>query len=61
MICAKCEVEMVPGTALEQTWTAGTPDFIGDRSPCLQTMSPGGPGKLVPCLKCPACGRSVTV
>ena len=24
------------------------------------TMSPGGPGRIVPCLKCSACGHSVT-
>ena len=26
----------------------------------IVTMSPGGPGKLISCLKCPQCGWSVT-
>ena len=45
------------GKAIEQTYT-GTPDFPGDTQ-CI-TMSPGGPGKIVDCLKCDQCGWSVT-
>ena len=59
-ICKKCHLVMKPSQALEQTWTAGLPDFIGDTNPSLQTMSPGGPGKLIPCMKCPGCGFSTT-
>jgi len=57
MICRKCNTLMGPGKALEQTYT-GTPDFPGDTHPV--TMSPGGPGRLAACLKCPTCGYSVT-
>jgi len=54
--CKKCGGEMSPGQAIEQTYT-GTPDFPGDAYPV--TMSPGGPGKLIECSKCKACGWSV--
>lgn len=54
--CVKCGDEMGPGEALEQT-TTGSPDFAGGE---VVTVSPGGPGKLVSCLKCSACGWSVT-
>lgn len=55
--CRKCGGVMEPGKAIEQTYT-GLPDFPGDRY--AVTVSPGGPGKLVDCLKCSACGWSVT-
>lgn len=55
--CRRCGGNMVPGLALAQTYT-GLPDFPGDSR--AVTMSPGGPGKLVPCLKCVKCGHSVT-
>ena len=55
-ICRKCGGVMVPGLAIEQTWT-GIPDFIGG---AVMTVSPGGPGKLSECLKCSVCGWSVT-
>jgi predicted RNA-binding Zn-ribbon protein involved in translation (DUF1610 family) len=63
--CPKCKWAGAPkeGLALMQTWTTGMPDFIGDPNPDdnrCQTMSPGGPGRLVSCLKCPECGYSVT-
>jgi hypothetical protein len=51
-----CDGQMLPGLALAQTYT-GSPDFPGQE---VVTMSPGGPGKLVPCLKCNACGQSMT-
>jgi hypothetical protein len=53
--CRRCGGQMQPGVAIEQTWT-GTPDFPGHE---VVTMSPGGPGKLVACRKCPGCGHSV--
>lgn len=52
--CAKCNTPMQPGIAIEQTFT-GSPEF---QSSAVVTMSPGGPGKLVECLKCPHCGWS---
>lgn len=54
--CKHCHTPMVPGLAIEQTYT-GAPDFPGCE---IVTMSPGGPGKLIDCLKCPQCGWSVT-
>lgn len=60
MYCPKCATQMSEGVAIQQTWVAGIPDFIGDTNPTIQTMSPGGPGKLVDCLKCNTCGYSVT-
>ena len=50
---------MLPGKAIEQTYTAGVPDFPGNDT--ARSMSPGGTGKLVDCLKCEKCGRSVTI
>ena len=47
---------MKPGKAIEQTYT-GIPDFIGGD---VVTMSPGGPGRLIDCMKCVECGWSVT-
>lgn len=55
--CKKCEGDMQPGIAMGQTLT-GMPDFPGDRH--ATTVSPGGPGKLIDCMKCTACGWSVT-
>lgn len=53
--CKHCHTSMAPGIAIEQTYT-GAPDFPGGE---VVTMSPGGPGKLIECLKCPQCGWSV--
>ena len=47
---------MAPGIAMGQTFT-GSPDFPGRE---VVTLSPGGPGVVIPCLKCPACGHSVS-
>jgi len=47
------EGEMKQGQAMGQTWT-GTPEWPGDE---LVTMSPGGPGELIGCLKCGDCVR----
>lgn len=54
--CKKCYVEMKSGIALENT-VVGLPDFSSDKAPC--TVSAGGPGKLVDCMKCPSCGYSI--
>lgn len=56
--CKKCGGIMRDGIAMGQTWSAGTPDFPGDNS-CV-TVSPGGPGRLIDCMKCEACGWSMT-
>jgi hypothetical protein len=56
--CKKCGGAMRLGQAIAQTFSAGSPDFPGDT--VGMTVSPGGPGKLVPCLKCEACGWSVS-
>lgn len=56
-ICAKCLTDMRPGIALAQTYT-GIGDF-NDRDDVV-TLSPGGPGEVIHCWKCPACGWSVT-
>ncbi len=53
--CQKCGGEMKPGKALAQTVT-GIPD-LGE----VVTLSPGGPGKLIDCLKCAECGHSVGI
>lgn len=54
--CRKCGGEMKPSKAILQTYT-GIPDFPGDTE--IVTLSPGGPGKVAPCLKCSKCGWSV--
>lgn len=53
--CRRCGSNMAPGIAIEQTYT-GIPDFPGDK---VVTLWPGGPGCVIQCLKCPACGWSV--
>lgn len=55
--CRKCGGPMHDdGKAIEQTYS-GTPDFSGGE---VVTVSAGGPGRLVDCRKCGACGWSVT-
>ncbi len=56
--CRKCGGAMRLGIAMWQTVT-GAPDFPGDKH--ATTLSPGGPGVVVPCLKCSACGWSVSL
>lgn len=56
MICTKCGGQMKPGKAIAQTFT-GTPEWKGAEA---VTMSAGGPGKLIDCLKCERCGYSVS-
>jgi len=55
--CRKCGAEMQPGKAVMQTFT-GIGDFRDRDEPV--TLSRGGPGKLIDCWKCPACGWSVS-
>lgn len=54
--CKHCHTPMQLGVAIEQTYT-GKPEFVGGE---IVALSPGGPGKLIDCLKCPQCGWSVT-
>ena len=54
--CTKCGGVMRPGIAMGQTFS-GSPDFIGGD---VVTVSAGGPGRLIACLKCSACGHSKT-
>lgn len=56
--CKQCGGALLPGIALEQMWTEGITDFPGQNT-CV-TMSPGGPGQLIDCMKCEACGWSRT-
>lgn len=56
MICTKCGGQMKPSKAIAQTFT-GTPEWEGAE---VVTMSAGGPGKLIDCLKCEKCGHSVS-
>jgi len=59
--CRKCGGRMADGKAMAQTYTAGMPDFPGmDVHSAGQTISPGGPGKLIDVVKCESCGWSVT-
>lgn len=57
-LCKRCGGIMRPGIAMGQTWNAGIPDFPGQDA-CI-TMSPGGPGRVIDCMKCEACGWSQT-
>lgn len=61
-ICKHCNTPMQPGIAMAQTYTASEHAFPSDRNDpnAIVTMSPGGPGKLIDCLKCPQCGWSMT-
>lgn len=55
-VCPHCYGSMRPGKATMQTFR-GFADFPGGEA---VTMSPGGPGGLIDCLKCEKCGHSVT-
>ncbi len=50
--CPKCGGAMRDGIKMEQTWIGA--EDLGD----ICTMSPGGQGNLVECLKCIKCGHS---
>jgi len=54
--CRRCGDAMLPGIAMGQTWS-GVADFIGGD---VVTVSAGGPGRLIACMKCQDCGHSVT-
>lgn len=56
--CRKCGADMRTGKALGQTFVSGVPDFEGDDT--ISTSSAGGPGEMIDCRKCSACGWSVT-
>lgn len=56
MTCKKCGGKMKRGVAIENTWQRGMSDF-GDDIRGI-TMTAGGSGKLVTCLKCESCGWS---
>lgn len=58
MNCKRCNRHMKPGIALQSTLVEGVPDMRDDKRGV--TLHPGGPGKVVPVLKCVACGYSVT-
>lgn len=59
MNCPKHNVPLQPGKAIKQTWRCGISDSA--RIPgSIVTMSVGGPGRLIDCLKCKICGYSVT-
>ena len=55
-VCSRCYGEMRPGKAMKQT-LRGFADFPGGDA---VTLSPGGPGVLIDCMKCHKCGYSVT-
>lgn len=48
--CRKCGGTMQPGKATAQTYSTSKEG----------TCSPAGPGALIDCMKCSACGWSVT-
>ena len=55
-VCPRCAGPMRPGIAMGQTYS-GNPDFPGGE---VVTVSPGGPGRIIACMKCAACGHSET-
>lgn len=56
--CRRCLLTMQPGEALVSALVASE-DFGGYLGQEGTTWSIGGPGRLVPCWKCPGCGYSV--
>jgi len=54
--CRKCSGLMQPSKAIQETYT-GVHDFPDG---IVVTVSAGGPGRLVDCMKCEKCGWSVT-
>ena len=58
----KCDGIMIKSKAIKEGSVCGIPDFIGQTyNHDGQTMSPGGPGKLINVLKCNKCGFSVSI
>lgn len=59
--CVKCDKEMLPGIALENTVGECVPDFPGITSYSRgQTMSYDGRAVIIKALKCPGCGFSIS-
>jgi len=60
--CRRCSVPMGKSTAIANTLVAGMPDFLNQVGVEVRgiTVSYGGPGKVIPCWKCPKCGHSIT-
>ena len=58
-VCKKCYHAMIPSTAIQQTFVTGSSDFPGEQTRGI-TVSPGGPGTVIDCLKCENCGWSIT-
>lgn len=56
IVRCRCGGQMKPSSAIESTYT-GKPEWPGDT---IYTMSPGGPGRLIACLKCEKCGHSIS-
>ena len=54
--CKKCKGDMKKSYAIQNTYR-GIPDFAGHD---VVTMSIGGRGYLIRCMKCTRCGWSVT-
>ena len=54
--CDKCNIPLVSGVAIEQTWVPGVEAQLDGE--LGGTYSPGGPGKLIAVWKCPQCGWS---
>ena len=57
MNCRRCDAPMKPGIAMGQTYTS---HGHAGALPHIVTVSAGGPGVVIACLKCPDCGWSVT-
>lgn len=54
--CKKCNVALMQGEAIKQTYVSSPDDLGGD----VRTFYAGGSGVLVPCWKCPKCGYSIS-
>ena len=57
-LCRICRVPMRPGIATGQTYSL-SPDFTA-LDEC-GTINLGGPGTIIPAMKCPQCGHSMTL
>lgn len=61
-ICPKCASPLAPGQALESTMTrASHPDHLTDSTGRGATLRPSGSARMVPVLKCTACGYSRSI
>jgi len=54
LACPRCAGSMGVGVAIEQTSVTGVSDLGGEDG----TQYAGGPGRLIPCMKCRNCGHS---